>query len=279
MEKIKLNNGVEMPILGLGTYKAADNPEACANIVKAAIESGYRLIDTAQGYGNESYVGDGIIRSGLAREEIFLVTKVDFKRYEDAYASVEESLAKLKTEYLDLVLLHWPFGNTYAAWRDLEKLYAEGRIRAIGVSNFTPDRLLDIIHYNKVAPAVNQIETNLICQQKDAREWLDRCKVQHMSYAPFGQGRMEEIYQDATLLNIASRYGKSVRQVVLRFLVQQGIVVIPKTSNPERLKENFDVFDFRLSEEDMALLLSFDRNAPLIGTPQDPNKVLASFSW
>lgn len=278
METVKLNNGVEMPVLGLGTFLSND-PAICEQSVVDAIHAGYRLIDTAQGYGNEEYIGRAITRCGVPREELFITTKVWFKNYEDARVSVKDSMRKLQVDYLDLVLLHWPFGNTYAAWRDLEALYSEGKIRAIGVSNYMADRLVDLVNYNKVVPAVNQIETNFVSQQTEVRHWMDKLGVRHMGYAPFGQGKMDEIYSDEALCFIAERYGKTPRQVALRFQIQSGVVVIPKTTHIERLKENLDVFDFELLDNEMEILRGFDKGTPLIGNPQNPDLVAASVNW
>ena len=278
METVKLNNGIEMPVLGLGTFLLTD-PDTCERSISEAIRIGYRLIDTAQGYGNEEYIGRAVAGSDVAREELFITTKVWFKNYEHTRASVEESMRKLQTDYLDLVLLHWPFGNTYAAWRELEELYAAGRIRAIGVSNYTSDRLIDLILYNKVVPAVNQIETNLISQQTEIYRCMKKYRIQHEGYAPFGQGKIDALYDDPVLMYIADRYHKTVRQVVLRFQIQSGVVVIPKTMHPDRLKENFEVFDFGLEANEMEILRSFDKATPLIGNPQDPVTVASSIEW
>lgn len=278
METVKLNNGVEMPVLGLGTFQSND-PVICEQNVVDAIHTGYRLIDTAQGYGNEEYIGRAIARCGIAREALFITTKVWFKNYEDTCASVLDSMRKLQVDYLDLVLLHWPFGNTYAAWHDLEALYAEGVVRTIGVSNYTADRLVDLVNYNKVVPAVNQIETNLVSQQTEVRRWMDKLGVQHMGYAPFGQGKINEIYSDEALCFIADRYGKTPRQIALRFQIQSGIVVIPKTTHGERLKENLDVFDFELLDNEMEILRGFDKATPLIGNPENPALVESSKNW
>ena len=277
MKKI-LNNGVEMPMLGLGTYKTTD-PEVCRNIVLKALELGCRMIDTAQMYGNEDAVGLAVEQSPVPRSEVFITTKVSHKRYEDAYESVIESLKKLRTDYVDLVLLHWPFANTYKAWRDLERLYDEGVVRAIGVSNFNADRLVDLISYNRIVPAVNQIETNLVCQQRECREWMDRYNVAHESYAPFGQGRIDWIFEDEALLKIATAHSKTPRQIVTRFLLQESIICIPKTTHEERLVENFDVFGFNLDEKEMETLRSFDKASPLIGNPERPERVLKALGW
>jgi hypothetical protein len=278
MKTIKLNNGIEMPVLGLGTFLSND-PAVCEQSVVDAISLGYRLIDTAQGYGNEEYIGQAIARCGVPRKELFITTKVWFKNYGNTRASVEESMRKLQTDYLDLVLLHWPFGDTYAAWRVLEELYTEGKIRAIGVSNYTADRLVDLVNYNKVVPAANQVETNLVSQQTEVRTWMDKLGVQHMGYAPFGQGHLDELYDEQALRHIADRCHKSVRQVVLRFQIQSGVVVIPKTTHIERMKENLEVFDFELLDNEMEIIRSFDKATPLIGNPQLPRIVESSQNW
>lgn len=278
MKTVKLNNGIEMPVLGLGTFLSND-PAVCEQSVVDAISLGYRLIDTAQGYGNEEYIGQAIARCGVPRKELFITTKVWFRNYGNTRASVEESMRKLQTDYLDLVLLHWPFGDTYAAWRVLEELYTEGKIRAIGVSNYTADRLVDLVNYNKVVPAVNQVETNLVSQQTEVRTWMDKLGVQHMGYAPFGQGHLDELYDEQALRHIADRCHKSVRQVVLRFQIQSGVVVIPKTTHIERMKENLEVFDFELLDNEMEIIRSFDKGAPFIGNPQNPDLVSSSVDW
>ena len=278
MEKKILNNGVEMPMLGLGTYLSKDL-DLCQEICERALEIGYRHIDTAQMYGNEEAVGKAVEVSQVSRSEVFITTKISHKRYSDAYESVLESMKRLRTDYIDLVLLHWPFADTYKAWRDLERLYAEGAVRAIGVSNYNADRLVDLIGYNNVVPAVDQVETNLTCQQRENRKWMDTYGVAHESYAPFGQGRMDEIYEDKVLLEISSRYNKTPRQITLRFLLQEGVICIPKTVHAERLSENFDVFGFTLTEKEMEALRSFDKASPLIGNPERPERVLKALAW
>ena len=278
MEYVKLNNGVEMPQLGLGTFQSNDAAQ-CEQTILEALKTGYRLIDTAQGYGNEKYIGEALAKTDVPREELFIVTKVWFKNYEDCRQSVLRSMEDLRVDYLDLVLLHWPFGNTYRAWRDLEALYAEGRIRAIGVSNYNADRLIDLIQYNKVVPAVNQIEINLQSQQQENREWMEKLGVQPMGYAPFGQGRLDDLYTDPALTAIAQKHGKTTRQVALRYQLQLGIVIIPKTVSPDRLKENIDVFDFELTAGDMQTLSRMDKAQPLIGNPQNPALVESSAKW
>ena len=277
MEYLTLNNGVQMPLAGFGTFMLGG--ETCRNAVAAAIENGYRMIDTAEAYGNEREVGEGIRQSGIDRRELFLVTKVNFKSYENAEQTVMQSLANLQTDYIDLLLLHWPFANYYAAWRALEKLYAEGKVRAIGVSNFEPDQLLDLIAYNKVVPAVNQIETNLYCQRSTERGWMDKKQVAHMAYAPLGQGSRNEMFREPAVLALAEKYGKTPAQVLLRFLTQKGIAVIPRSTQPEHIRENFDLFDFVLTETEMAQLAALDRKEPLIGRPETPELVEFSLTW
>lgn len=277
MNTITLNNGIQMPMLGLGTFLM--NGTQCEESVLAALRSGYRMIDTAEAYGNEDAVGNAIAQSGVPRQELFLVTKVNFRSYEKAREAVEASLKKLRTAYLDLVLLHWPFGNYYTAWRELEKLYHEGKIRAVGVSNFDPDRLIDLIEFNEVTPAVNQIETHLLCQRRAEGKWLKKYHVQHMAYAPLGQGRKNEMFEAPALVEITKAHGKTPAQVALRFLMQSGVVVIPKSVHEERIRENFDLFDFALSADEMARLAELDTAAPMIGTPEDPAMVEAAMKW
>ena len=278
MNYVTLNNGVRMPQLGLGTFQSND-AALCEQTILKALSLGYRLIDTAQGYGNEKFIGNALAKTDVPREELFIVTKVWFKNHENAYDSILQSLKDLQVDYLDLVLIHWPFGNTYKAWRDMEKLYEEGKVRAIGVSNYNADRLLDLTQYNKVVPAVNQIETNIFAQQQENREWMAKLGVQPMGYAPFGQGRINEIYEQSPLKDLAAKYGKTARQVVLRFQLQLGVVIIPKTVNPERLAENIDVFDFELTPEEMQTLTQMDKAQPMIGNPQNPALVEMSASW
>lgn len=277
MELLTLNNGIKMPLVGFGTFMLSG--ETCINSVASAIESGYRMIDTAEAYGNEKEVGEGIKASGIDRKELFLVTKVNFTSYENAEQTVLQSLKNLQTDYIDLLLLHWPFANYYAAWRSLEKLYANGKIRAIGVSNFEPDQLLDLIAYNKVVPTVNQIETNLYCQRTTERSWMDKKQVAHMAYAPLGQGSRNEMYQEPVVLSLAEKYGKTPAQILLRFLTQKGIAVIPRSTQPEHIRENFALFDFTLNDEEMAQLCALDKKEPLIGKPETPELVEFSLTW
>ena len=277
MEYLTLNNGVQMPLVGFGTFMLGG--ETCTNAVAAAIESGYRMIDTAEAYGNEKAVGEGIKQSGIDRKELFLVTKVNFKSYENAEQTVMRSLANLQTDYIDLLLLHWPFANYYAAWRVLEKLYAEGKVRAIGVSNFEPDQLLDLIAYNKIVPAVNQIETNLYCQRSTERSWMDKKQVAHMAYAPLGQGNRNEMFSESTVITLAEKYGKTPSQILLRFLTQKDIVVIPRSTQAKHIRENFALFDFTLTNDEMAQLSVLDKKEPLIGKPETPELVEFSLTW
>ncbi len=278
MEFLTLNTGAKMPLEGFGVFQVTD-PDVCEQTVLDAIETGYRLIDTAEAYGNEEAVGNAIVKSGRSRKDLFLVTKVNFRSYENTRATVETSLKKLQTDYLDLVLLHWPFGNYYAAWRELERLYREGKIRAIGVSNFDPDRFIDLIEFNEVTPAVNQIETHLLCQRRAEHEWLKKYHIQHMAYAPLGQGRKNEMFALPDLAEIAAAHGKTTAQTALRFLMQSGVVVIPKSVHEKRIKENFSLFDFELTAEEIKQLTKLDTAAPMIGTPENPVMVEAAMKW
>lgn len=277
MEFLTLNNGIKMPIVGFGTFMLSG--EICTEAVASAIESGYRMIDTAEAYGNEKAVGEGIKRSGIDRKELFIVTKVNFKSYENAEQTVMQSLGNLQTDYIDLLLLHWPFANYYAAWRTLEKLYADGKVRAVGVSNFEPDRLLDLIAYNKVVPAVNQIETNLYCQRTNERSRMDKNRVAHMAYAPLGQGNRNEMFAEPVVTELAEKYGKTPAQILLRFLTQKGIAVIPRSAQSEHIRENFDLFDFSLTDNETARLSALDKKEPLIGKPETPEFVEFSLTW
>lgn len=277
MEYLTLNNGVQMPLAGFGTFMLGG--AACTDAVAAAIQSGYRMIDTAEAYGNEQAVGEGIRKSGVDRRELFVVTKVNFTSYENAEQAALRSLENLQTDYVDLLLLHWPFANYYAAWRALEKLYADGKTRAIGVSNFAPDRLLDLIAYNKVVPAVNQIETNLYCQRRTERAWMDKKQVAQMAYAPLGQGGRAEMFAEPAVRELAEKYGKTPAQIMLRFLTQKGIAVIPRSARPEHIRENFALFDFALDAAEMARLTALDKNDPKIGKAETPELVEFSLTW
>ncbi|WP_418216147.1 aldo/keto reductase [Bilophila wadsworthia] len=280
METITLNNGVDMPMLGFGTYQISD-PVMCERCVVEAAGIGYRLFDTAQAYGNEEAVGAGIRKCGVPRDQLFITTKVWFKSYETdaARASLQESMRKLGVDYLDLVLLHWPFGNTYAVWRVLESMHKAGVIRAIGVSNYAPSQLIDLISFNEIIPAVNQIETHLLAQQHTLHALMRKYGVAHQAYAPFGQGRADEMFTLPIVEEIASAHGKSARQVALRYLLQRGIAVIPKSTHPERMAENMDIFGFALTDAEMVKLEGVDTNKPLIGNPQDAALAEFAMTW
>ncbi|MGN0046983.1 MAG: aldo/keto reductase [Eggerthellaceae bacterium] len=271
MEFVKLNNGVEMPIVGYGVFQIED-AALCERCVRDALEVGYRLIDTAQAYYNEEAVGRGLRTSGVPREEVFLTTKVWVTEfgYERARASVLESMRKLQVEYLDLVLIHQCLADYYGAYRALEDLYAEGKIRAIGVSNFSAERMADIATFSRVVPAVNQVETHLFWQQAELHEWMLRYGVQHEAWGPLAQHRVSEVAGHPVLREIAAAHGKTSTQVALRALVQRGIVVIPKTVSKERMAENIDLFDFRLTEEEMARIESVDEGKSLWCAYDDP---------
>lgn len=273
MEYVKLNNGIEMPIISFGVYQIPK--EDTKRCVLDAIKSGYRGIDTAQSYFNESEVGDAIVECGVPREELFITTKVwiDHYGYEECKASVEESLRKLKTEYLDLCLLHQPFSDYYVAYRALEDLYAEGKIKAIGVSNFYPDRLTDICMFDrKVIPAVNQVEVNPYNAQWCAQENMEKHGVKMEAWAPFGEGR-NNLFTNETLVSIGKKYNKSSAQVMLRWLIQRGVIVACKSTHIERMQENINVFDFELTEEDMNSIKTLDTSNSLFFSHNDPNMV------
>ena len=272
MEYVTLNNGIKMPKLGFGVYQTP--PEDTRRCVLEAIDVGYRSIDTAQAYHNEEGVGAAIAESHLPREEFFLTTKVWISNagYEKAKASIEESLKKLRTDYLDLLLIHQPFGDYYGTYRAMEELYREGKLRAIGVSNFGPDRYLDIEHFSEIKPAVNQIETHVFQQQKEARFYLQKHHCQVESWGPFAEGR-NDFFTNPVLTKIGEAYGKTAAQVALRFLLQNDVVVIPKTVHKDRMQQNFDVFDFTLSPEDMASIEALDSGKSLFFSHYDPKTV------
>lgn len=277
MEYVILNNGIKMPILGFGTFQSIG--KECENSVCSAIKAGYRLIDTAEAYGNEEAVGKGIKASRIDRKELFIVTKVNFKSYDNARNIVLSSLEKLDTDYLDMVLLHWPFGNYYHAWRELEHLFQEKKIRAIGISNFAPDRMADLISFNKVVPVVNQIETNLYCQRQEEHEWLNKYEVQHMAYAPLGQGQRNEMFLAPEIVSLAAKYRKTSAQILLRFMTQQNIVVIPKSVHEKRIKENIDVFDFSMTYKELQSIRAIDKKQPMIGKAENTDFVEMAMSW
>lgn len=273
MKHIVLNNGVEMPILGFGVFQVRD-AEICERSVYEAIQTGYRLIDTAASYLNEDAVGKAIKRSGVTREELFVTTKlwIQDAGYERTKKAFEKSLHRLQLDTLDLYLIHQPFGDVYGSWRAMEELYREGRIRAIGVSNFQPDRIMDLIVHNEVVPAVNQIETHPFNQQIETQKFLQENNVQIESWGPFAEGK-NNIFQNELLLSIAGKYRKTVAQVILRWLTQRGVVVIPKSVRKERIVENFNIFDFELSSEDMDAIISLDTKVSSFFDHRDPEIV------
>jgi len=273
MQKVKLNNGVEMPILGFGVFQVKDLDE-CERSVRDAIDVGYRLIDTAQSYGNEEAVGKAIKNSNVKREELFITTKlwIQSDGYEGTKKAFENSLKKLQLDYLDLYLIHQPFGDVYGEWKAMQELYKEGRVKVIGVSNFHPDRLIDLIIHNEIIPAVNQIETHPFHQQIETQKFLQENNVQIESWGPFAEGK-NNLFHNELLLSIGKKYNKTVAQVVIRWLTQRGIVAIPKSVRKERMEENFAIFDFELSTEDMEAIKTLDTNATLFFDHRDPNMV------
>ena len=272
MEYVTLNNGVKMPKLGYGVYQTP--PEETERCVLDAIEVGYRSIDTAQAYGNEEGVGNAIAKSGLPREEFFITTKVWISNagYEKAKASIEESLKKLQTDYIDLFLIHQPFGDYYGTYRAMEAAYDEGKVRAIGVSNFYPDRYLDIFHFSRIKPAVNQVETHVFQQQKAAKEYMTKNGTQIMSWGPFAEGK-NDYFNNPVLKKTGEKYGKSVAQTALRFLLQSDVVLIPKSTHKNRMEENFNIFDFSLTDEEMKEIEALDTGNSLFFSHYDPATV------
>lgn len=272
MEHVTLYNGVKMPILGYGVYQVSK--EECERCVSDALKAGYRSIDTAQAYFNEEEVGEAISKSGIPREELFITTKVWIGNYgyEATKESVMESMRKLKVDYLDLCLLHQPFSDYYGSWRALEDLYDEGKIRAIGVSNFYPDRLVDIASFSRIKPMVNQVETHPHDQQIDAHAVMEKYNVQHEAWASFGEGR-GGLFENEVLKSIGNKYGKTTAQVMLRWAIQRNIVVIPKSTHYERMVENIDVFDFTLDDEDMEKIKELDRKQSSFFSHTDPSIV------
>jgi len=273
MQKVILNNGVEMPILGFGVYQIED-ADQCEQAVYDALMAGYRLIDTAAAYMNEEAVGRAIKRSGVPREEIFITTKlwIQDAGFESAKKAFAKSLKRLQVNYIDLYLIHQPFGDVYGSWRAMEELHREGKIRAIGVSNFYPDRLIDLIEHNEVVPAVNQVETHPFCQQVDSHNLMKENNVQIMSWGPFAEGK-NNMFQNETLVTIGEKYNKSVAQVILRWLTQRGIVVIPKSVHKERIIENVNIFDFELNQEDMERIAALDTKDSVFFSHRDPEFV------
>lgn len=272
MMYVTLSNGIKIPMLGYGVYQVTK--EECERCVLDALNVGYRSIDTAQSYFNEEEVGNAIVKSGVPRDEIFLTTKVwvEHYGYEQCKKSVEISMRKLKTDYIDLMLLHQPFGDYYGAWRALEELYEDGKLRAIGISNFYPDRMVDIASFSKIRPMVNQVEVHPHNQQIIAKEWNEKYGLQLEAWAPFGEGR-GGMFKLPELKVIADKYGKTVAQIILRWHLQRGIVVIPKSTHIERMEENFNVFDFKLTAEDMNTIAALDKNTSSFFSHNDPNMV------
>lgn len=279
MQKVTLNNGVEMPILGFGVFQIPDADE-CERSVLDAIDAGYRLIDTAAAYMNEKAVGNAIKKSGVAREELFITTKlwIQDAGYETTKKAFEHSLELLQLEYLDLYLIHQPYGDVHGSWRAMEELYQDGKVKAIGVSNFHPDRLMDLIVFNKVVPAVNQIETHPFNQQIATTGFLQENNVQIESWGPFAEGK-NDIFRNEILVSLAEKYKKSVAQIILRWLIQRSVVAIPKSVHKERIIENFNIFDFELSAENMQAIAALDTKTSCFLDHRDPKIVKWLGSW
>jgi len=273
MQTLKLNNSVEIPMLGFGVFQITD-PDECEKCVVDAIKTGYRLIDTAVSYQNEEAVGRGIKQSGVAREELFITTKlwIQSNGYDNTLQSFEQSLKRLQLDYLDLYLIHQPYGDVYGEWRAMETLYQQGKIRAIGVSNFLPDRIIDLIIHNEVTPVINQIEVNPFHQQISTATFLEENKVQVEAWAPFAEAR-NNVFENEILVSIAAKHNKSVAQVILRWLIQRGIVALAKTTHKERMIENISIFDFELDPEDMAAIKTLDTETSCFFDHRDPDKV------
>lgn len=273
MQTVKLNNGIEMPVLGFGVFQISDL-KVCEKCVLTAIETGYRLIDTAAMYHNERAVGNAIKKCGIAREELFITTKlwVSDTGYENTLRAFERSLNKLQTDYLDIYLIHQPYGDIFGSWKAMQELYNQGKIRAIGVSNFQPDRIIDLIVNSGFTPAINQIETHPFCQQIDTQKLLQENNVQIESWAPFAEGR-NNLFTNELLTKIGKKYNKSVAQVVLRWLIQRGVVAIPKSMHKERIEENFNIFDFELASEDMEAITILDMKKSSFFDHRDPQHV------
>ena len=269
MQTVKLNNGIEMPILGYGVFLV--DPKECERCVTDAINTGYRMIDTAQAYYNEEGVGEAIKKSGIKRKEFFLVTKVWITNSgeEKAYKSIDESLKKLKTDYVDLILIHQPFGDYYGTYRAMQRAYMEGKARAIGVSNFFPDRYVDLCNFVEIKPMINQMETHVFQQQKVLREYMQKFGTRLMSWSPMARGE-NNFFNNEILKSIGAKYGKTAAQTALRFLTQEDVIVIPKSTHKERMAENFNIFDFELSKEDMETLKNLDKGESLFVNHYDP---------
>lgn len=270
---VKLNNGIDMPVLGFGVFQVPD-PSECERSVYDAIQTGYRLIDTAASYMNEEAVGKAIKKSGVPREDLFITTKIWIQdvTYDKAKKAFDKSLKKLQLDYLDLYLIHQPFNDVHGAWRAMEELYKEGRVRAIGISNFHPDRVVDLMAFNEIVPAVNQIETHPFHQQLETQKFLQENKIQIESWGPFAEGK-NDLFKNELLSSIGKKYNKTIAQVVLRWLTQRGVVAIPKSVRKERMEENFNIFDFRLSNEDIQAIQTLDQKASAFFDHRDPAMV------
>lgn len=278
MQKVTLNNGVEMPQIGYGVFQVS--PDECERCVSDALKTGYRMIDTAQAYHNEEGVGAAVRKSGIPREELFLVSKIWISNYgyEKAKASIDESLRKLGTDYLDLMLLHQPFCDRYGAYRALEAAYKEGKLRAIGVSNFYPDHFIDLASNVEIVPAVNQVETHVFDQQTEAQKYMEEFGTRIMAWGPLAEGR-NNFFTNPVLAAIGAKYGKSVAQGALRWLTQRGVIIIPKSVHVERMEQNLDIFDFTLSEEDMAEIARLDTGRSLFFDHHAPETVKMFMGW
>ncbi len=272
MQYVTLSNGIRMPMLGYGVYQVSN--EECERCVLDAIDVGYRSVDTAQAYHNEEAVGKAIEKCGVPRSELFLTTKVWISNagYEKAKASIDMSLQNLRTDYIDLLLIHQPFGDYYGTWRAMEEAYRAGKLRAIGVSNFYPDRLVDLCRFVNIKPMVNQVETHVFQQQTQAREWMNKYGVAHESWGPFAEGR-KDFFTNPVLCDIGQKYQKSAAQIALRFLIQRGVIVIPKSTHKERMKENFEIFNFTLTEGDMLKIAALDESKSAFFSHYDPATV------
>lgn len=272
MQYVTLSNGIRMPMLGYGVYQVSN--EECERCVLDAIDVGYRSVDTSQAYHNEEAVGKAIEKCGVPRSELFLTTKVWISNagYEKAKASIDMSLQSLRTDYIDLLLIHQPFGDYYGTWRAMEEAYRAGKLRAIGVSNFYPDRLVDLCRFVNIKPMVNQVETHVFQQQTKAHEWMNKYGVAHESWGPFAEGR-KDFFTNPVLCDIGQKYQKSAAQIALRFLIQRGVIVIPKSTHKERMKENFEIFNFTLTEGDMLKIAALDESKSAFFSHYDPATV------
>lgn len=278
MNYVTLNNGVKMPQMGYGVYQV--NPKECERCVLDAISVGYRLIDTAQAYHNEEGVGNAIKKCGVPREELFIVTKIWISNAgeEKAYASILESLKKLDTPYIDLILIHQPFGDYYGSYRAMERAYKEGKVRAIGVSNFYPDRFIDLQAHVEIKPAINQVETHVFNQQQEAQKYMQKYGCQIMSWGPFAEG-LNDFFHNPVLTEIGKAHGKTLAQTALRYLIQRGVVIIPKSTHKERMQENLDIFDFELSDDEMQQIAALDLGHCLFFSHYEPKMVEQFMQW